>query len=115
MLFGRFNSRHFSMFKSMENNSYSIKDLSADLFWDVDSSLLDFDTSKVVIIQKVLEYGLINDWVIIKKVYGKPTILQTALQLRNLDDVTLSFLSNVFNVNKQEFRCYTHKTLIKNC
>lgn len=96
----------------MANKSYTIKDLSAHLFWDVDTSLLDFDTSKDIIIQKVLEYGLMKDWRVIKQVYGKPTILKTALQLRNLDDVTLAFLSNLFNVNKQEFRCYTHKTLI---
>lgn len=96
----------------MEKKSYTIKDLSSHLFWDVDTSLLDFNTSKNIIIQKVLEYGMMKDWQIIKEVYGKQTILKTALQLRNLDDVTLAFLSNIFDINKEEFRCYTHKTLI---
>lgn len=91
---------------------FTIKDLSSHLFWDVNTSLLDFDTSKKIIIRKVLEYGTMKDWQIIKEVYGKQVILQIALELRNLDDVTLAFLSNTFDTNKQEFRCYTHKTLI---
>lgn len=92
------------------SNAYSISDLSKHLFWDVEGEKLDFKRSERLIIHRVLEYGLMHDWEIIKRVYGLHTIKQIALELRELDDVTLSFLSTIFNVDKKEFRCYTKKT-----
>jgi hypothetical protein len=93
-------------------DNYTISDLSTHLFWDVDVSLLNFEKSKDIIIQKVLEYGIMEDWRIINKVYGKEVIKDTALHLRNLDEVTLSFLCNIYQINKQNFKCFSHKTLI---
>lgn len=90
--------------------SHSISELSEHLFWDVDSENLDFEKSKEFIIHRVLEYGLMEDWKLIKKIYGLETIKQISLQFRELDDVTLAFLSAIFNIDKKEFRCYTNKT-----
>lgn len=89
--------------------NYSINDLSKHLFWDVDSSMLSFENSKEQIIYKVVEFGLIKDWNIIKEVYSLETIKAVSLEFRNLDVVTLSFLSTLFNINKSEFRCYKLK------
>lgn len=97
----------------MEVN-YTIKDLSPHLFWDVDISALDFKKSKEQIIYKVLEYGVISDWNIIKKVYGLETIKKTTTKLRTLDNVTVSFLANLFQIEKTEFRCYKPKPSSQN-
>ena len=48
---------------------YNIGDLSAHLFWDVDVLALDFKKSREQIIYKVLEFGVIQDWKIIKQIY----------------------------------------------
>jgi hypothetical protein len=95
-------------------NSYSINDLSAHLFWDVDKNALDFEKSKVQIIYKVLEFGLISDWKIIQEIYGLETIKKVSLKLRTLDVVTLAFLSDLFNIEKKYFRCYKHSQLTQN-
>jgi hypothetical protein len=92
----------------MESN-YTIKDLSSHLFWDLDATTLDFEKSKEQIIYKVLEFGMMKDWLIIKNVYGLDTIKNIALQFRSLDAITLSFLSNLFEIDKSNFRCYIHK------
>jgi hypothetical protein len=42
------------------------------------------------------------------------TIKEVALNLRSLDEMTLSYLSLIFDVDKKEFRCYKHRQLIKN-
>jgi len=89
--------------------SYSIENLSPHLFWDVDKATLDFEKSKIQIVYKVLEYGLISDWNIIKEIYGLETIKEISLELRTLDDVTLSYLSNLFKIDKSNFRCYKLK------
>ena len=90
-------------------NSYNINDLSKHLFWDVDTSMLSFENSKEQIIYKVVEFGLIKDWNINKEIYSLETIKAVSLEFRNLDVVTLSFLSTIFNINKSEFRCYKLK------
>lgn len=93
----------------MTNTKYTIDDLSTHLFWDVDKSALDFEKSKEQIVYKVLEYGLMKDWKILKEIYGMETIKNISLELRNLDAVTLSFLAATFNIDKSNFRCYKLK------
>ncbi len=94
----------------MENTiKFSISHFSVHLFWDTDPNLLDFDTHKEFIIQRVMEYGLMQDWEIIKQVYGLEKIKEVALQLRYLDDISVSFLATLFNLDKQQFRCYKNK------
>lgn len=90
----------------MSKNQFSIQDLSQHLFWDVDVAKMSFNGSKSLIIKRVLEYGLFSDWKIIVEVYGLIQIKETALQLRSLDSVSLSFLCAIFKLQKKEFRCY---------
>ena len=93
------------------NSEITINDFSQHLFWDVDLDLFDFQKHKVHLINKVLEYGLIKDWNLIKEYYGLETIKEVSLNLRSLDAVTLSYLSVIFNIDKTEFRCYKHRQL----
>lgn len=92
-------------------NPIKISDFSKHLFWDVDLSGFDFEKHKVHLIHKVLEYGLLKDWDLLKEKYGLETIKEVSLNLRTLDAVTLSYLSAIFNIDKTEFRCYKHKQL----
>ena len=89
----------------------TINDFSPHLFWDVDLDDFDFEKHKVHLIHKVLEHGLINDWNLLKLVYGLETIKLVSLNLRSLDAVTLSYLSAIFKIDKTEFRCYKHRQL----
>lgn len=96
------------------SKKYTINDLSEFLFWDMDKSAIDFKKSKKSIIYKVLEYGTTNDWKIIKEVYGLEDIKKVAITFRSLDPVTLAFLTNYFQLNKTDFRCYTNKLSVQN-
>jgi ribosomal protein S8 len=96
------------------NQEITINDFSPHLFWDVNLQELNFEKHKTHIIQKVLEYGLIKDWEIIKRFYGLETIKEVSLNLRSLDAVTLSFLSAIFKINKTEFRCFKQSQLFPN-
>lgn len=89
----------------------TINDFSPHLFWDVDLSDFDFQQHKVHLIDKVLHYGLMEDWNLLKKVYGLETIKEVALNLRSIDAVTLSFLAAIFDIKITKFRCYRHKQL----
>ena len=83
--------------------------LSSHLFWDVDKAKLEWQKDDLYIIGRVLEFGLWSDWEMIKKVYGMDWIARKVVNLRSLDDVTLSFLCLIFNLEPQAFRCYRLK------
>jgi len=93
----------------MSDLSIQLKNLSSHLFWDVDKDLLDSETNKKLIIQRVLQYGLINDWNIIFTYYGIDEIANTAKKLKDLDRKSVSFISVLSNIPKEEFLCYTIK------
>ena len=92
-------------------NQIKISDFSKHLFWDVDLADFDFEKHKIHLINRVLEYGLIKDWKLLKEFYGLETIKEVSLNLRSLDAVTLSYLSAIFKIDKTEFRCYKHRQL----
>lgn len=90
----------------------TISDFSPHLFWDLNKEGLDFEINKAQVLQQVLEYGLISDWLIIQKMYGVQQIAETARTFRQLDPMALSFIATVSGLSKESFRCYTTKQLI---
>lgn len=88
---------------------YVISDLSPHLFWDVDMAAIDWQTNKAFIVERVMAYGELKDWGILKKIYGLNSIKEIATNLRNLDDFSIAFLSLVLKVKKEDFRCYRLK------
>lgn len=80
----------------------------------MDIALFDFEKHKARLIQKVLQYGTIQDWELLKKFYRLDAIKEVSLNLRDLDAVTLSYLSTIFDIDKTEFRCYKHRQLYPN-
>ncbi|XOV91188.1 MAG: DUF6922 domain-containing protein [Bacteroidota bacterium] len=95
----------------MQTDQDIIKQFSPHLFWDVKRENLGLEKSKKYIIQRALEYGLLKDWLLIKKVYGLEEITSTAMNLRTLDDISLNFISTLSGVPKEKFRCYTLRPL----
>ena len=58
----------------MSNKEY-INSFSPNLFWDANLSELKMDESRGYIIQRVLEYGQMNDWLLINRYYGLDQIV----------------------------------------
>jgi len=90
----------------------SIDKFSKHLFWDVDRNTINLDRDNSYIIKNVLEYGLIEDWILIKKYYGISTITQKTKIFRDLDKKALSFISSISKIPKEEFRCYNYQQSI---
>ncbi len=79
---------------------------SRNLFWDVDTSQLTMNTHSAYIIQRVLEYGQMNDWRLINRYYGLDKIVEDCKQMRSLDPVCLSFICAISHTKPEEYRCY---------
>ncbi len=91
------------------NSTIQASDFSPHLFWDVDIENIDLNRSRKLIVERVLEYGQMEDWKKLQEAYGLEEIKRLALTIRSLDEVTLSFLCTLFDLKKTDFRCYTHK------
>ena len=86
-----------------------IESMSPHLFWDVDVKTLDFDTHTSYIVQRVLEYGLQQDWILLKHHLGITKIADVCKTLRTLDSKSLAFIALISKTPRTEFRCYTTK------
>ena len=80
--------------------------LSDHLFWDVYRDEVDMDAHDNFVVQRVLEYGTLSDWYLLRDYYGLDHIVAICKSLRTLDPVCLSFVSAISGTPKELFRCY---------
>lgn len=84
---------------------------SKQLFWDVNPENLDFEKHKAFIVQRVLEYGLMEDWKALNKTIKKAELIEIIKNLRYLDLITMHFVSNFYKIPLDDLRCYKQKQL----
>lgn len=89
-----------------QSSNKVLSSLSPHLFWDMDILKADMDTCPAQIIQRVLEYGTLDDWRIIYRYYGLDKIVSTCKSMRNLDPKALAFVCCISNTKKEQYRCY---------
>jgi len=93
-----------------------VNNLSEHLFWDIDRNKIDLTKNKKLLIQRVLDYGLIDDWKIIKNYYGISEIGKTAVNIRTLDKKSMPFIALLSNIPEKKPLCYFMKQSIpKHC
>lgn len=87
------------------------KDLKPQYFWDVDIDKLDVDRSKRLIIERVFVLGTAKEIMLVINYYGEKVVVDVLERLNYIDPKTLNFVSKLFNVSLQSFKCYTRKQL----
>ena len=97
------------MKKINEDIKISASDFSKHLFWDIDSKNLDFNKHKKWLVGRVLQYGLMKDWELLCKQFSLDEIVTEALEIRDLDEKSASFLSILSGIPIEKFLCYTIK------
>ncbi len=91
------------------NSENFITQFTPNLFWDADPSELKMDECGGYIVQRVLEYGQMSDWLLINRYYGLERIVEECKRMRSLDPVCLSFICTISHTNEEEYRCYHFK------
>jgi hypothetical protein len=80
--------------------------LRTSLFWDTDIKLMDLQKHHKFIIERTVMRGLKEEFEQVLKYYGWETVRNTVVSARYLDKYSLSFCSAIFEVPKNDFRCY---------
>lgn len=79
---------------------------SQNLFWDVDENDLDMDRHSEFIVGRVLDYGFIDDWRLIREYYGLAGLAEIAKNIRSLMPKSLAFIATVTDTKISDYRCY---------
>lgn len=93
----------------MNTKDSIIDQFSPHLFWDTDKENINMNSHRAYIIKRVLEYGQLNDWKLIRTYYSLPVIVQVVKTLRELNPQALSYIAAISNTPIESFRCYTSK------
>jgi len=100
----------WSDWKEKSQLSYSIP---KRLLWDVDWNSFDVQKNKKMVVQRVIEYGLPEDYYTMFKFYGGISgvrkIIKEIPHFRYPQDI--SFVCMAFNLKKQDLKCYKRQQL----
>lgn len=66
-------------------------EFSPHLLWEYDLTTFDYDTSKAIIIERVIQRGNLKDWQIAIEMYGKDAFLQVVEDSNQLSDRDRNF------------------------
>jgi len=78
-------------------------------FWDADRSKLNLEESKLYIINRVINDGTIKDIQVLFNYYGWDVIKDEVVKIRYLNNKILNWLSSLFDIKKELFRCYDNR------
>jgi hypothetical protein len=82
-----------------------------EIFWDMDTLLLDAEKNKQIIIERVLGYGTVAEFKSINKYYGDRPIKSVIRKIGYFDPKTLEFVLSYYHLNKENLKCYIKKQL----
>ncbi len=80
-------------------------------FWDVDFNKIDYDKNPGWIIVRIFERGDIADIRKIRRYYGDRLIRSEIVKAKFIEEESLQFLSAIYQIPKEKFRCYKQKQL----
>lgn len=78
-------------------NTNLVSKISAHLLWEFDLNSFDYEKSKSIVIERVIERGNLKDWQIIFKAYGKEALLQVAEKSKQLSKKDQEFTRIIVN------------------
>jgi hypothetical protein len=84
---------------------------SKGLFRDADETRFDYEKHAGQIISRVFMRGKVEDIKEVLHYYGKKRVKEELLHTRYLDKRTLAFSGALFNLKKEDFRCYKFSQL----
>ena len=92
-----------------QSNNKLLLQLTKGLLWNFDIAKLDYLRDKELIMERIIDAGLENDEIIMWKLYSYEDIKNVALNMENLHEDMVLYMSFVLEVKESEFRCYKKK------
>lgn len=88
------------------------KGISKSLLWEYDLTNFDWENMKTIVMQRVIERGWPDDFYAAIKLYGGiDNVREIIKDIPVLSPKDMSFVCQIFNIKKEELKCYTRKRL----
>ncbi len=84
-----------------------------ELFWDLPDRLPDVIRNRRLIVERVLEYGSVEEFREILSYYGKTEIVDEVRQIGYLHPKTLEFVVSFFSLHHKDLKCCTLKPSVQ--
>lgn len=79
------------------------------LFWEYDMSRWDWQEMRTLVLQRVVERGRVEDFYAVLNLYGLEGVREGIKEIPTLNPKDMSFVCSVFNLKKEELKCYMRK------
>jgi hypothetical protein len=79
------------------------------LLWEYKMDNFDWKTMQNIVVQRVVERGRLEDFYAALNLYGLETFIEEIKNIPEMNKKDINFVSKVFNVKKNELKCYTKK------
>jgi hypothetical protein len=83
----------------------------ARIFWDTKPESLDFNINASSIIERVFSRGDVEDIRYCRRYYGNEKCREVLIEAKDLNIDRLHLISALFNIQREEFRCYKNRQL----
>jgi hypothetical protein len=77
------------------------------LLWEYDMNQFDWENMQILVVQRVIERGRMDDFYAILNRYGPTGVREAIKQIPYLNPKDLSFVCSVFKIKKETLKCYT--------
>lgn len=81
------------------------------LLWEYDLTRFNWEEMRNLVVQRVIERGRMDDFYAILNFYGLIGVKQAIMQIPYLNQRDRSFVCSVFNLKKENLKCYTKQQL----
>jgi hypothetical protein len=81
------------------------------LLWEYEMDRFNWEEMRVVVVQRVIERGRMEDFYAILNLYGLMGVKDAISRITYLNPRDLSFVCSVFNLKKESLKCYTNQQL----
>ncbi|MGI6466645.1 MAG: DUF6922 domain-containing protein [Sphaerochaetaceae bacterium] len=86
------------------------------ILWEYDTSSpsWSWDKMKKTVVQRVVEYGRVEDWYAMLQLYGGyENIRKILLEVNHLTPKSIALVTVLFDIKKEEMQCYKNQQLRK--
>ncbi|WP_209444188.1 DUF6922 domain-containing protein [Pedobacter borealis] len=85
-------------------------DLPRMFFWEFNCDLIDWQDSRAMVIQRVIERGMREHWQELIRFYGLEVVISSLKEeITYLPDPSIDEVSSFFNLKKEHMLCYNRK------
>jgi hypothetical protein len=92
-------------------DKHSKAKLNKALLWEYDTTDIDYEAMKNIIVQRVAERGRMEDWYFILNLYGLAKVKEILKSIAYMNNKDLRFVSHQFSIPLKEMKCYGKKQL----